>query len=83
MIKYMRRVLKKHRWQDLLLAYQEMIERQHRTGTQLFYSRLRMFSLEDGRKQLASYQKKSNHHIKACLNLRSPNDVPADCLAIM
>ena len=27
MLKHMRRVLKKHRWEDLLLAYQELIER--------------------------------------------------------
>ena len=59
------------------------VERQHRTDTQRFYSRLRMFNLEDGRKQLAIYQKKSNDHIKTCLNLRSPNDVLADYLAVL
>ena len=51
------------------------VERQHRTDTERFYSRLRMYSLEDGRKQLAEYQAKSNWHIKTCLGLRSPNQV--------
>ena len=32
------------------------VERQHRIDQQRFYNRLRMFSLEDGRKQLAVYQ---------------------------
>ena len=59
------------------------VERQHRTDSQRFYSRLRMFSLEDGRRQLADYQRRSNNHMKTCLNLRSPNDVLADYLAIM
>lgn len=59
------------------------VERQHRTDSQRFYSRLKMYSLADGRKQLESYQQRSNNHIKTCLNLRSPNDVLADYLAIM
>ena len=59
------------------------VERQHRTDTMRFYGRLRMYNLEDGRRQLAVYQTKSNDHIKTCLNMRSPNDVLADYLAIM
>jgi transposase InsO family protein len=59
------------------------VERQHRTDTERFYSRLRMFSLEDGRKQLAVYQRQSNDYIKTCLGLRSPNAVLKDYLAIM
>ncbi len=39
------------------------VERQHRIDQERFYNRLRMFSLEDGRKQLAVYQKKSNDYI--------------------
>ena len=42
-----------------------------------------MFSLEDGRKQLAVYQKKSNDYVKPCLELHSPNQVLADYLAVM
>ena len=59
------------------------VERQHRIDQQRFYDRLRMFCLEDGRKQLAIYQKKSNDYIKHCLGLRSPNQVLADYLAVM
>ena len=59
------------------------VERQHRIDQQRFYNRLRMFSLEDGRKQLAVYQKKSNDYIKHCLGLRSPNQVLANYMAVM
>ena len=59
------------------------VERQHRTDNLRFYRKLRMYNLADGRKQLAIYQTKSNNHIKTCLNLRSPNQVLADYLAIM
>ena len=59
------------------------VERQHRIDQQRFYDTLRMFSLEDGRKQLAVYQQKSNDYIKHCLGLRSPNDVLSDFLAVM
>ena len=59
------------------------VERQHRIDQQRFFDRLRMFSLEDGRNQLAAYQKKSNDYIKHCLGLRSPNRVWEDYLAVM
>ena len=58
------------------------VERQHRTDTLRFYDHLRMFSLEDGRGQLAVYQRKSNDYIMTCLDLRSPNQVLADYLAV-
>ena len=59
------------------------VERQHRIDQERFYSKLRMYSLEDGRKQLAVYQRKSNGYIKLCLGLRSPNEVLADYLSVM
>jgi len=59
------------------------VERQHRTDMLRFYDSLRMFSLEDGRKKMAVYQRKSNDYIMTCLGLRSPNQVLADYLAIM
>jgi transposase InsO family protein len=59
------------------------VERQHRTDSERFYSRMRMFSLEDGRKQLAVYQQQSNNCIKTCLGLRSPNAVLMDYLAVI
>ena len=51
------------------------VERQHRTDELRFYKHMRMFSLEDGRKQLAVYQRESNNHIMTCLSMRSPNQV--------
>ena len=36
------------------------VERQHRIDEQRFYSKMRMYSLEDGRKQLERYDKTSN-----------------------
>ena len=59
------------------------VERRHRIDTLRFYRRLRMYSLEDGRRQLTAYQRKSNGYIMTCLNMRSPNDVLADYLAVM
>ncbi len=59
------------------------VERQHRTDGERFYSSLRMYSLADGRKQLAVYQSKANDQIKTCLGLRSPNQVLEEYLAVM
>ena len=42
-----------------------------------------MFSLEDGRKQLAVYQRASNSYIMTCLGMRSPNQVLIDYLNVM
>ena len=51
------------------------VERQHRIDQARFYSGLRMYSLSDGRRQLAEYQRKSNNYIKGCLGMKSPNQV--------
>ena len=59
------------------------VERQHRLDEARFYKKMRMYSLEDGRKQLARYNKKSNNISKSCLKYRSPNAVLADYLAVM
>jgi transposase-like protein len=59
------------------------VERQHRTDEERFYSRMRMYSLADGRKQLAVYQRKSNEYIMTCLGMRSPNQVLKDYPAVM
>ncbi len=53
------------------------VERQHRIDEQRFYKNMRMFSLEDGRKQLAVYQRASNNHIMTCLGMKTPNQVLA------
>ena len=39
---------------------------------------MRMFSLGDGRKQHAIYQRKTNNYIKHCQGLCSPNQVLVD-----
>lgn len=55
--------------------YNGKVERQHRTDEARFYKHMRMYSLEDGRKQLRVYQKKSNNYIKTCLGMKSPNTI--------
>lgn len=64
-----------HRIQIATPRHNGKVERQHRTDEARFYKRLRMYSLEDGRKQLAAYQKKSNNYIKTCLGMKTPNQV--------
>lgn len=59
------------------------VERQHRIDELRFYRKMRMYSLEDGRAQLAKYNKKSNNIPKTCLNFRSPNEVLQDYLYVM
>lgn len=50
------------------------VERQHRTDEKRFYCKMRMYSLADGRAQLARYNKWSNSIPKICLNFLSPNE---------
>lgn len=59
------------------------VERQHRLDEERFYSKMRMYSLADGRKQLARYNRISNNISKSCLKYRSPNAVLADYLAVL
>lgn len=59
------------------------VERQHRTDEKRFYKKMRMYSLEDGRKQLAQYNKKSNNIPKICLNFKTPNEVLNAYLGVM
>ena len=59
------------------------VERQHRIDEARFYSKMRMYCLEDGRKQLEKYNKLSNDISKSCLGFRSPNNVLQDFLVIM
>lgn len=64
-----------HRIQIATPRHNGKVERQHRTDEARFYKYMRMYSMEDGRKQLAVYQRKSNDHIKTCLGMRTPNQV--------
>ena len=59
------------------------VERQHRLDEKRFYSKMRMYSLADGRNQLERYNKKSNNISKSCLKYRSPNAVLEDYTAVM
>ena len=59
------------------------VERQHRTDEKRFYKKMRMYCLEDGRQQLARYNKWSNTIPKICLNFLSPNEELAKYLGVM
>lgn len=59
------------------------VERQHRIDQARFYNELKMFSLLDGQRQLADYQRKSNDYIKGCLGMRSPNQMIEMYLGVM
>jgi len=69
--------IRHHRIRVATPRHNGKVERQHRIDEMRFYRHMRMFSLEDGRKQLAVYQRKSNDFIMTCLNMRSPNQVLA------
>lgn len=64
-----------HRIRPATPRHNGKVERGNRTDSLRFYSKLRMYSLEDGRKQLDVYQKKSNKIIITCLGMRSPIQV--------
>ena len=59
------------------------VERQHRTDEQRFYKKMRMYNLEDGRKQLKQYNKRSNEIPKICLNFLSPNEALENYMYLM
>lgn len=59
------------------------VERQNRQDEDRFYKNMRMYNIEDGRKQLAVYQRKSNNYIKTCLNMQSPNQIIEKYLGVM
>ena len=59
------------------------VERQHRIDQARFYNDLRMYSLLDGQRQLAEYQRKSNNYIKGCSGMRSPNQMIGLYLGVM
>lgn len=59
------------------------VERQHRLDGERFYSKMKMYNLEDGRQQLARYNRMSNNYIKICLDYKSPNQVMNAYLGVM
>ena len=72
-----------HRIQIATPRHNGKVERQHRIDEARFYKYRKMYSLEDGRKQLAVYQKRSNNYIKTCLGMKSPNQVLDMYLGVM
>lgn len=72
-----------HRIQIATPRHNGKVERQHRIDEERFYKHMKMYNLEDGRRQLAIYQKKSNTYIKTCLGMKSPNQVLNMYLGVM
>lgn len=75
--------IKYHRIRVATPRHNGKVERQHRTDELRFYKKMRMFSLDDGRKQLAKYNKKSNNIPKICLNFLTPNEMLNKYLGVM
>lgn len=75
--------IKYHRIRVATPRHNGKVERQHRTDEKRFYKKMRMYDLEDGRKQLEKYNLKSNTIPKICLNFLSPNEVMEKYLAVM
>lgn len=75
--------IKYHRIRVATPRHNGKVERQHRTDEKRFYKKMRMYNLEDGRKQLTRYNLKSNNIPKICLNFLSPNEVMEKYLAVM
>lgn len=59
------------------------VERQHRTDEKRFYTKMKMYNLADGRKQLSKYNKISNNIPKICLDFKTPNEVLEEYQGVM
>lgn len=75
--------IKYHRIRVATPRHNGKVERQHRCDELRFYGKMRMYSLEDGRKQLAKYNKTSNAIPKTCPRFSSPNEVLEKYLSVM
>ena len=67
--------IKYHRIRVATPRHNGKVERQHRIDEQRFYCKMKMYDLADGRKQLATYNEKSNNIPKICLGFLTPNEV--------
>ncbi|MCR5636380.1 MAG: DDE-type integrase/transposase/recombinase [Clostridiales bacterium] len=67
--------IKYHRIRVATPRHNGKVERQHRTDEKRFYKKMKMYNLDDGRKQLAKYNKKSNNIPKICLGFLTPNEM--------
>ena len=72
-----------HRIRPATPRHNGKVERQNRLDQDRFYDGLKMYSLKDGRMQLAAYQRKSNSWWKTCLGMKSPNDIIAAYLGVL
>ncbi len=75
--------IKYHRIRVATPRHNGKVERQHRIDEQRFYSKVKMYNLADGRKQIAKYNKWSNTIPKICLNFLSPNEIMEKYLYLM
>ncbi len=75
--------IKYHRIQIATPRHNGKVERQHRIDEQRFYRKMKMYSLQDGREQLAKYNKKSNNIPKTCLGFHAPNEMMDKYLGLM
>ena len=75
--------IKYHRIRVATPRHNGKVERQHRTDEKRFYKKMKMYNLEDGRKQLIKYNKKSNNIPKICLGFLTPNEMLYKYLGIM
>ena len=75
--------IKYHRIRVATPRHNGKVERQHRTDEKRFYKKMKMYNLEDGRKQLAKYNIKSNNIPKICLGFLTPNEMMDKYLGVM
>ena len=75
--------IKYHRIRVATPRHNGKVERQHRTDEKRFYKKMKMYNLEDGRQQLAKYNKKSNNIPKICLGFLTPNEMLNKYLGVM
>lgn len=75
--------IKYHRIRVATPRHNGKVERQNRQDEERFYRHMKMYNLEDGKKQLSIYQRKSNNYIKTCLGMLSPNQMVEKYLGVM
>ena len=75
--------IKYHRIKVATPRHNGKVERQHRTDEKRFYKKMKMYNLDDGRKQLAKYNFKSNNIPKICLGFLTPNEMLDKYLGVM
>ena len=75
--------IKYHRIRVATPRHNGKVERQHRTDENRFYKKMKMYNLDDGRRQLTKYNEKSNNIPKICLGFLTPNEMLNKYLDIM